>query len=652
VDRSVTGLVAQQQCCGPLQIPVADVGVISQTHFGITGGATSIGEQPIKGLVSPQAMARMSLGESLTNMVFANTTGLKDIKYSGNWMYAAKLPGDGAHMFDACTALCEAMTDMDLAIDGGKDSLSMAARSAGEVVKAPGSVVMSGYVTVPDVTKTVTPDLKLPGTGAIFLVEFGSKDGKRRLGGSALAQAYDQIGDDAPDMEDRPYFKAAWEATQTLVADRMISAGHDVSDGGFVTAVLEMAFPNPDVGVQVSLPAAPNGDPMAALFAEELAIVIEVSPAHAAAVAAVYAAAGVTCTAIGTCTTDGAASISVAGTDAPLVTGTVADLRDTWEHTSFLLERMQSSEATVTAEQSGLKHRSAPKWHLTYVPEKTSDEVMAATGKVKVAILREEGSNGDREMAAAIHSAGMEPWDITMSDLLDGRAQLADYKGIVFVGGFSYADVMDSAKGWAGSIRFNTPLWKQFQDFYTRDDTFSLGVCNGCQLMALLGFVPAEGGLGDTSDEQQPRFIHNESGRFESRWVTVGIDENTPAVMLDGMQGSKIGVWIAHGEGKVKFPDSARMAPIVSNGQAPVRYVDSDGAPTEQYPLNPNGSANGIAALCSKDGRHLAMMPHPERAFLGWQMPWFPAGIEGLSAEGPGPWLKMFQNARIWAEKN
>jgi phosphoribosylformylglycinamidine synthase len=170
--------------------------------------------------------------------------------------------------------------------------------------------------------------------------------------------------------------------------------------------------------------------------------------------------------------------------------------------------------------------------------------------------------------------------------------------------------------------------------------------------MALLGFVPAEGGLGDTSDEQQPRFIHNESGRFESRWVTVGIDENTPAVMLDGMQGSKIGVWIAHGEGKVKFPDSARMAPIVSNGQAPVRYVDSDGAPTEQYPLNPNGSANGIAALCSKDGRHLAMMPHPERAFLGWQMPWFPAGIEGLSAEGPGPWLKMFQNARIWAEKN
>ena len=653
VDRSVTGLVAQQQCCGPLQVPVADVGVISQTHYGITGGATSIGEQPIKGLVNPQAMARMSLGESLTNLVFANTTGLKDIKYSGNWMYAAKLPGDGAHMFDACTALCEAMNDLDVAIDGGKDSLSMAARSDGEVVKAPGSVVMSGYVTVPDVTKTVTPDLKLGGKGGeMLLVEFGSKEGKRRVGGSALAHAYDQVGDEAPDMEDRAYFKAAWEATQTLVADRKISAGHDVSDGGIVTAVLEMAFPHPDAGVEVTLPAAPNGDAMAALFAEELAIVLEVSAENAEAVKSAYEAAGVTCTSIGKSTSDGKASISVAGVDAPLIAGDVADLRDTWERTSFLLERMQSSEATVEAEQAGLRNRKAPQWHLTYTPEKTSDQVMAATDKVKVAILREEGSNGDREMAAAIHSAGMEPWDITMSDLLAGRVSLDDFRGLVFVGGFSYADVLDSAKGWAGSIRFNGSLWKQFQDFYHRDDTFSLGICNGCQLMALLGFVPAEGGLGAVSDEEQPRFIHNDSGRFESRWVTVGIDENTPAVMLDGMQGSKIGVWIAHGEGKVKFPDESRIGSIVEGGQAAVRYVDHSGAPTEQYPLNPNGSVQGIAGLCSKDGRHLAMMPHPERAFLGWQMPWFPEGTPGLSVDGPGPWLRMFQNARTWAEKN
>ena len=650
VDRSVTGLVAQQQCCGPLQIPVADVGVISQTHYGITGGATSIGEQPIKGMVDPGAMARMSLGESLTNLVFANTTGLKDIKYSGNWMYAAKLPGDGAHMFDACTALCEAMTELDVAIDGGKDSLSMAARADGEVVKAPGSVVMSGYVTVPDVTKTVTPDVKLPGAGELMLVEFGSREGLRRLGGSALAQAYGQMGDVAPDMGDRAYFRAAWETTQTLVDQRKISAGHDVSDGGFVTAALEMAFPHPEAGVDVTLPASPDGDAVAALFAEELAILIEVAPENAADVKAAYEAAGVTCRAVGKTTADGKASVKVEGSDFG-VEGAVADLRDAWEATSFLLERMQSSEATVAAEEAGLRDRKAPKWHLTYVPEKTSDEVMAKTDKVKVAILREEGSNGDREMAAAIHSAGMEPWDITMSDLLAGRAKLEDYRGIVFVGGFSYADVLDSAKGWAGSIRFNESLWSQFQAFYARDDTFSLGICNGCQLMALLGFIPAEGGLGATPDEKQPRFIHNDSGRFESRWVTVGIDEKTPAVMLDGMGGSKIGVWIAHGEGKAKFPDESRLAPVLANGQAAVRYVDHTGEPTTQYPLNPNGSPEGIAGLCSADGRHLAMMPHPERAFLGWQMPWFPED-SGLTADGPGPWLKMFQNARVWAEKN
>lgn len=650
VDRSVTGLVAQQQCCGPLQVPVADVAVISQTHYGITGGATCIGEQPVKGMVDPAAMARMSLGESLTNLVFANTTGLKDVKYSGNWMYAAKLPGDGAHMFDACTALCDAMGDLDVAIDGGKDSLSMAARADGEVVKAPGSVVMSGYVTVPDVTKTITPDLKKSKDGSsILLVEFGSKDGKRRLGGSALAQAYGQMGDVSPDMDDPKYFRKAWEATQALIADRKISAGHDVSDGGFVTAALEMTFPHPTAGMTITLPSSPDADVTAALFAEELAIIIEISSDNLSDVLKTYSDAGVTVTEIGTSTDDGMVTVKV-GYEVCL-DGAVKDLRDTWEATSFALERMQSSEATVKAEEAGLRDRQAPNWHLTYTPEKTSDAVIYATDKVKVCILREEGSNGDREMSAAIHSAGMEPWDVTMSDLLNGSVDLSDFRGIVFVGGFSYADVLDSAKGWAGSIKFNEELWIQFKQFYDRSDTFSLGVCNGCQLMALLGFVPAENGLESVPDEEQPRFIHNDSGRFESRWVTVGIDSNTPAVMLDGMQGSKLGVWIAHGEGKVKFPDEERLKPVVDSGCAPIRYVDPDGDATTTYPLNPNGSPLGVAGLCSKDGRHLAMMPHPERAFLGWQMPWFPED-SGLTADGPGPWLKMFQNARVWAEKN
>lgn len=646
VDRSVTGLIAQQQCVGPLQVPLADAAVISQTHFGTTGGVTSIGEAPLKGLVDPRAMARVSLGESLTNMVFANTQGLNYVKYSGNWMYAAKLGGDGAHMYDACEALCDTMKQLGVAIDGGKDSLSMAAKAGGEVVKTPGTLVMSGYVGCPDITKTVTPDLKLPGTGKLVLVEFGSKDGKRRVGGSALAQAYAQVGDESPDMDDTSYFKAAWDATQTLVDQRKISAGHDVSDGGFLTAVLEMAFPSTTAGVDVELP---GDDAISASFAEELAIVLEVSPENEAAVMEAYKSAGVTARCIGATTNDGRCKVSAAG--APCVDDTTANLRDTWEAMSFEFEKLQSSNATVAVEKEGLRSRQAPTWKLTYTPTPTPPEVLNASNKVKVAVIREEGSNGDREMAAAITTAGMEAWDITMSDLLSGRASLSEYRGVVFVGGFSYADVLDSAKGWSGGIRYNASLKQQFQDFYDRSDTFSLGVCNGCQLMALLGFIPSDGGVGALPDSKQPRFIHNDSGRFESRWTTVGIDENTPAMMLKGMGGSRMGVWCAHGEGKVKFPDESMLPDVLKNGQAAVRYVDAAGSPTEQYPLNPNGSPQGIAGLCSKDGRHLAMMPHPERAFLGWQVPWAPADA-GVDPYGPGPWLQMFQNAQKWAAEN
>ena len=646
VDRSVTGLVAQQQCVGPLQVPLSDVAVISQTHFDTKGGATAIGEAPLKGLVNPRSMARMSLGESLTNIVFANTQGMDYIKYSGNWMYAAKLGGDGAHMYDACEALCQSMKELGVAIDGGKDSLSMAAKAGGEVVKTPGTLVMSGYVGCPDITKTVTPDLKLPGTGKLVLVEFGSNEGKRRVGGSALAQAYAQVGDDSPDMDDTSYFREACSATQKLVDERKISAGHDVSDGGFITAVLEMAFPSTTAGVEVTLP---GDDAMSACFAEELAIVLEVAPENEAAVMSAYASVGVTARAIGKVTNDGKCTVSAAGSKC--VSDSTANIRDKLEEMSFELEKLQASNATVALEKEGLRSRKAPTWKLTYKPTMTPPEIMNAADKVKVAIVREEGSNGDREMAAAITAAGMEAWDVTMSDLLSGRANLSAFQCIVFVGGFSYADVLDSAKGWAGGIRYNASLKQQFQDFYDRPNTFSLGICNGCQLMALLGFIPSEGGVGALPDSKQPRFIHNDSGRFESRWTTVGIDENTPAMMLKGMGGSRMGVWCAHGEGKVKFPDESMLPDVLKNGQAAVRYVDADGAPTQQYPLNPNGSQHGIAGLCSKDGRHLAMMPHPERAFIGWQVPWAPSDA-GIDPYGPGPWLQMFQNAQRWASSH
>lgn len=647
VDRSVTGLVAQQQCCGPLQLPVSNVAVTAQTHFGRTGAATSIGEQPIKGLLDPPAMARMALGEALTNLVWARATALKDIKASVNWMYAAKMKAEGAAMYDAACALRDAMLELGVAVDGGKDSLSMAAGAAGESVMAPGNLVVSAYVTCPDVTQVVTPDLKAPGASKLIHVDLAA--GRRRLGGSALAQAYGQIGDSSPDVTPAA-LGAMWAATQGLIAQGKILAGHDISDGGAAVALLEMAFAG-NCGISANL-ASPAEDPhesFAALFAEELGLILEVAPENESEVLAAYTTAGVPAVVIGATAAGPAVSISVDGTQE--ISGDVATLRNVWEATAFQLERLQTAEECVEAEEAGMATRTAPSWNLGFTPSWTPEEKLNATSKVRVAIIREEGSNGDREMAAAVWSAGMEPWDVTMSDLLQGRASLDAFQGIVFVGGFSYADVMDSAKGWAGTIRFNENLWAQFQAFYARPDTFSLGVCNGCQLMALLGWVPATGGADAPllPDAAQPRFVHNASGRFESRWVMVSIDDSTPAIMLKGMGGSRVGVWCAHGEGRAIFPDAQVKAVVDAGGLAPIKYSDPAGHNTEQYPFNPNGSPDGIAALCSPDGRHLAMMPHPERCFMMWQHPWYPQDL-GLKNTDPGPWLKLFQNAREWCE--
>jgi phosphoribosylformylglycinamidine synthase len=644
VDRSVTGLVARQQCCGPLHLPVSDVAVISQGFFGLTGAATAIGEQPIKGLLNPAAMARLTLGESLTNLVWARVSAMNDIKASGNWMYAAKLPGDGADLYDACVALRDSMIKLGVAIDGGKDSLSMAAAAGGETVKAPGELVVSLYCTCPDITLTVTPDLKLP-DGVLLHVDLAA--GKRRLGGSALAHAYGQIGEETPDMDNVPMFKAAFEVTQKLVQERMISSGHDISDGGLVTSLLEMAFAG-NVGVTAEVPSPAAGGAMAALFAEELGLLLEVSPATEAAVLAAYNAAGVPVSRLGRVVPSGG-RVNIAVGGVPAVSGHVSELRDAWEATAFELERLQASPATVAQEQKGLASRRAPTWNIPYQVAPTPE----LTSRHRVAVLREEGTNGDREMAAAVNAAGFEPWDVTMSDLLDGRASLDSFRGIIFAGGFSYADVLDSAKGWAGAIKFNPGLTAQFKAFYARADTFSLGVCNGCQLMALLGWVPGTGKPEEPllATAAQPRFVHNASGRFESRFVTVRVLPGSPAIMLQGMEGLQIGVWSAHGEGQVLFPDAGVKDSIMAGAQAPIRYVDDDGAPTTVYPFNPNGSVDGIAALCSPDGRHLAMMPHPERAFLNWQLPWVPpACADALPQAAHSPWLKLFQNARVWCD--
>ncbi|PNW79730.1 hypothetical protein CHLRE_08g364800v5 [Chlamydomonas reinhardtii] len=646
VDRHVTGLVAQQQCVGPLQLPLSDVAVFAQSHQNTTGLATSIGEQPIKGLIDSAAMARLALGEAMTNLVWARATALQDIRASVNWMYAAKMKSEGAAMWDAAVSLRDAMLDLGVACDGGKDSLSMAAAAGGETVMAPGNLVVSAYVGCPDITQVVTPDLKLGDGGVLVHVDLGA--GRRRLGGSALAQAYNQLGNDCPDVTSAT-LRGMWEATQSLLAAGHLSAGHDISDGGIVTTLLEMAFAgNCGISVDLPLPAHAADQPhgaMGSLFAEELGLVLEVEAGKAQTVLDTYKQHGVPAALIGKVSSGKGVEVKVAG--APAVTGDVAALRDVWEETSFVLERLQCAEECVAQEQAGLKTAKAAKWHLPFTPAFTPADKLKATDKVRVCILREEGSNGDREMAAAAFAAGMEPWDITMSDLINGRATLDTFQGIIFVGGFSYADTLDSAKGWAGTIRFNDRLLSQFKAFYNRPDTWSLGICNGCQLMALLGWVPAPGAV-QIADVKQPRFVHNASGRFESRWVQVRI-EKSPAVLLKGMEGMVAGVWAAHGEGQALFPDDAIKAEVLAKNLIPVKYVDADASPTEVYPANPNGSPMGIAGMCSENGRHLAMMPHPERCFLTWQLPYVPKEL-GLEPKGAGPWLKLFQNAREWAE--
>ncbi|BBG95934.1 purine biosynthesis 4, partial [Prunus dulcis] len=634
VDRCVTGLVAQQQTVGPLQIPLSDVAVISQTFTDLTGGACAIGEQPIKGLLDPKAMARLSVGEALTNLVWAKVTSLSDVK-------ATKLDGEGAAMYDAATALSDAMIKLGIAIDGGKDSLSMAAHVAGEVVKAPGNLVISVYCTCPDITKTVTPDLKLGDDGVLLHIDLAK--GKRRLGGSALAQAFDQIGNDCPDLEDVPYLKRVFEGVQVLLDDELISAGHDISDGGLLVCALEMAFSG-NHGIIFDLTS--NGKGLfQTLFAEELGLIIEVSKRNLDLVMEKLKSDSISAEIIGKVTAAPSIELKVDGVTH--LNESTSFLRDLWEETSFQLEKFQRLASCVDSEKEGLKDRHEPSWGLSFTPSFTDEKYMTIACKPKVAVIREEGSNGDREMAAAFYASGFEPWDVTMSDLLNGVISLDEFRGIVFVGGFSYADVLDSAKGWSASIRFNQPLLNQFQEFYKRPDTFSLGVCNGCQLMALLGWVPGPqigGVLGGGGDPSQPRFIHNESGRFECRFTSVTI-KDSPAIMFRGMEGSTLGVWAAHGEGRAYFPDDGVLDRMLHSKLAPVRYCDDDGNETELYPFNLNGSPLGVAAICSPDGRHLAMMPHPERCFLMWQFPWYPKQWN-VDKKGPSPWLRMFQNAR------
>ena len=633
VDRSVTGLIAQQQCCGPLQLTVGDVAVVAQSHFGLTGIATAIGEQPIKMLINPAAGARMAVGEAWTNLVWAKIDDPEQVKCSANWMWAPKLPGEGAAMNDAARAMRDAMIATGMAVDGGKDSLSMATKVGAETVKSPRELVISAYAAMSDIRKVVTPDIKEPGSALLFI---DLAPGKARLGGSALAQTLGSLGDESPDMDDPVLLRQAFAAVQELIDQDLILSGHDRSDGGLITTVLEMAFAG-NCGLELAI----EGEAVPALFAEELGLVLECRQAQLEQIRHLLAVAEVSCEVLGTTLAEKQVRIQCNGE--LVLNEDMRVLRQEWEETSYQLERLQVNPACAEAEKANIYERTAPAYHLPFTPQPSPKHLLTASSKPKVAILRDEGSNSDREMSSAFYAAGFEPWDITMTDLLAGRVTLDDFRGIAAVGGFSYADVPESAKGWAATILFNERLRAMFDDFLNRPDTFTLGICNGCQLFGLLGWVPWRGLAAD----RQPRFVHNTSGRFESRWTTVRV-QDSPAMMLRGMSGLVFGIHVAHGEGLLHFPDAAVRAEVIGQKLVPLVYADDSGAATEAYPFNPNGSPDGFAGLCSPDGRHLALMPHPERAFLPWQCHWLPREMQGLEVS---PWLRMFQNAREWCGK-
>ncbi|MFH1215466.1 MAG: phosphoribosylformylglycinamidine synthase [Pseudomonadota bacterium] len=637
VDRCVTGLIVQQQCCGPLQLTVSDVAVIAQSHFGRSGAATAIGEQPIKMLVDARAGARMAVGESLTNLVWAKIDGLDGVKCSANWMWASKLPGEGAALYDAADAMRHAMIALGVAVDGGKDSLSMATRVGAETVKSPRELVISVYATMLDIGKIATPDLKAPGESVLCFIDLGG--GRNRLGGSALAQVLKQLGNECPDMNDPLPLKKAFNAVQDLLARGLILAGHDRSDGGLVTTLLEMAFAG-NCGLEIELKGIHSV--MEALFSEELGLVLECLATDLEAVQEVLSRRDVSAVVLGKTRVE--KQITITYNHEVVLDEDMRDLRGIWEETSHQLELLQVDLQCAVEEKANIFDRQGPRYHLSFNPEPTSAEILAGTDKPRVAILRDEGSNSDREMSSAFYAAGFEPWDVSMTDLLSGRISLDMFRGLAAVGGFSYADVPESAKGWAATIRFNDRLRRMFNDFYNRPDTFSLGVCNGCQLFGLLGWIPWQG----IDSANQPRFVRNTSGRFESRWTTVKVLESK-AIMLQGMEDLVFGIHVDHGEGRLVFPDAAMLDEVKKKGMATLVYVDDNGQPTEKYPFNPNGSPEGLTGLCSPDGRHLAMMPHPERTFLPWQAHWLPYDMKkSLQAS---PWLRLFQNAYAWCMK-
>jgi phosphoribosylformylglycinamidine synthase len=635
-DRSVTGLVSRDQMVGPWQVPVADVAVTATAFDTYHGEAMSMGERTPVALLSHGASARLAVGEALTNIAAANIGDIKRIKLSANWMAAAGHPGEDAGLYEAVKAVGEELCpELGLTIPVGKDSMSMktAWNENGEdkSVTSPLSLVISAFGAVKDIRKTVTPQLRTDkGASRLLLLDLG--EGKNRLGASCLAQVYTQLGDSPADVVSAQRLKGFFDAMQALIEKGLVQAYHDRSDGGLFTTVAEMAFAG-KTGVSVTLDTL-KGNEVAVLFNEELGGVIQVLKSDIDAVNAVLAEFDLTDLThdIGTLNTTDMIEFSRDGV--AVLTDSRVAMRTTWAQTTFEMQKLRDNPECAEQEHAAKQDAEDPGLHvaLSYdVNEDIAAPYIAKGVKPKVAILREQGVNSHLEMAAAFTRAGFDAIDVHMSDVLAGRITLEQFAGLAACGGFSYGDVLGAGEGWAKSILFNSMARDQFEGFFKRNDTFSLGVCNGCQMLSnLKSLIPGT--------EHWPHFVTNQSARFEARVAMVEVMESK-SVLLDGMAGSRMPIAVSHGEGQAEFANDNALAQV--SAQVAMRYVDNYGKPTMQYPANPNGSPQGITGLTSSDGRSTIMMPHPERVFRAVANSWRPDDWQE-----DGAWMRIFRNAR------
>lgn len=626
VDRSVTGRVARQQCQGEIQLPLSDLGAMALDFRGKAGIATSIGHAPQVALVDPVAGSVMAIAESLTNIVFAPLThGLSGVSLSANWMWPCRNKGEDARLYDAVEAASQFAISLGINIPTGKDSLSMTQKYAGDEadVLSPGTVIISAAGEVSDVKKIVSPVLQNEPNSAVYHIDFSFAP--LALGGSALAQSLGKLGNETPSVDEPEYFRDAFAAVQELIAGGYVLAGHDISAGGLVTTLLEMCFPNSKGGLKIDFSAIPETDLVKLLFAENPGVVLQLKNLEEAE--EILRSNSIGFAKIAELSTERTLDIKQGKKHLSL---DIDALRDVWYESSFLMDKHQTALPEAEARRDNYKQQTVsykfPEGFSGKMKDLGLDPNRKTKSGIKAAILRDKGTNGEREMAYALWLAGFDVRDVHLTDLTSGRETLDDIQMIVFCGGFSNSDVLGSAKGWAAGILYNATAKATLERFYARPDTLSLGICNGCQLMAELEVLYPE-------HEEKHKMAHNDSGRFESGFVSLRIPKNH-SVMLQNLEGTEIGIWVAHGEGKFDLKYSADKYHVI----AQYKY--------DAYPANPNGSPHAIAGLCSADGRHLAMMPHPERAIFPWTCAYYPEAERG--EHEITPWMVAFRNAYEW----